>query len=144
MGAVLYWAEGSKTNMFALTNSDPILIAFFVEWVYIVFGMRPGLLKAWMNIYPQQNEGDLKNFWSDITGIPVENFGKSYIKPPGTGFKKNNLYYGTVKVSVPKSVDMRHKVFGWIQGAVVNPARNVDFVRKKWHHLTEVDRAVNL
>jgi hypothetical protein len=68
-----------------------------VRWLKRVFGISPNFLKAWLNIYPQQNELELKQFWSQLTGIPLENFGKSYIKPPNKNYKKNTLYYGTIK-----------------------------------------------
>lgn len=140
MGAALYWAEGAKSKTFTMTNSDPALILFFVRWVEAVFGIPPASLRVWMNIYEQQDENSLKRFWSDLTAIPISNFGKSYIKPKSTGFKKNNLYYGTIKVFVPKGTDIRHQVFGWVKGAMQNVANDVDFVQKKWHHLTEVER----
>ncbi|MDE2001408.1 MAG: hypothetical protein KGI60_02475 [Patescibacteria group bacterium] len=144
MGAALYWAEGSKYNMFELTNSDPRLILFFVRWVDLVFGVRSGQLKMRLNIHAQQDESEIKKFWSELTGIPLANFGKTYIKPPGRGFKKNNLYYGTARVEVPRSVDMRHRVFGWIKGATRSMDRDIEFIERKWHSLKEKERPINL
>ena len=89
LGAALYWAEGSKTKNFAITNSDPILIAFMTHWFKEMFGIPSSTLKAHLNIYSQQNEKEVKQFWSEVTGIPIENFGKTFIKPTNKGFKKN-------------------------------------------------------
>lgn len=144
MGAALYWAEGSKTGLCEITNSDPHLIYFFVEWVQKFFGIPSTGLRARLNIYPQQDDAKIKEFWSDITGIPVENFGKSFVKPFSTGYKKNNLYYGTIKVEVPKSVDIKHKIFGWIAATLQNNDRRITLTQKKWQSLADVQRPINL
>ena len=114
MGAALYWGEGSKTIDFNITNSDPLLVSFMVHWMQDILNINPKNLKAHLNIYPQQNESEIKQFWSKITGIPIKNFGKSFIKPLSTGYKKNNLYHGTIKVRCKNGSDIRHRVSGWI------------------------------
>ena len=144
MGAALYWAEGSKTKNFTITNSDPHLILFFVKWLEGVFEIEPKNLKAWLNIYPQQNELGIKKFWSSLTLIPIQNFGKSFVKPVSTGYKRNNLYYGTIKVFVPKGTDMRHRVFGWIKAALSDIDVNSKHSQKEWVSLTKTARPVNL
>lgn len=144
MGAALYWAEGSKTKKFEFTNSDPSFIVFMIRWVERIFNISRRTLHARLNIYPQQNEMQLKIFWSELTGIPLKNFGKSFTKPPNKGYKKNNLYYGTMKVLVPKGTDMRHRVFGWIEAALKNVQPRVRLVVKRWATLREVPRPVNI
>lgn len=144
MGAALYWAEGSKTQKFQFTNSDPAFIIFMVRWVERIFEVPRRALRARLNIYPQQNEMQLKNFWSELTGIPLENFGKSFVKPPNKGYKKNNLYYGTVAVLVPKGTDMRHQVFGWIEATLKDVKPKMKIVTRRWISLRETPRPVNL
>lgn len=143
-GAALYWAEGSKTKNFEITNSDPHLIFFMTKWFENIFDVPPTGLKAWLNIYPQQNEQKIKKFWSALTGIPIKNFGKSYIKPLSKGFKKNNLYYGTIKIYVPKSVDSRYRVFGWTRAVLQEIDSKVKFARKRWVALEKTVRPVNI
>jgi len=144
LGAALYWAEGSKTDRFSITNSDPDFILFMVKWFEKIFGVPSQNLKVELNIYPQQNELKIKQFWSRLTGIPLENFGKSFIKPPNKGYKKNNLYYGTIRITVPKGTDMRHRVFGWIKAALKDIAPEVELTQKEWKSLKEVPRPVNI
>jgi len=143
-GAALYWSEGSKSSGFEVTNSDPHFILFMVRWFEKIFEIPSQDLKAKLNIYPQQDEQKTKKFWSQLTGIPLENFGKSFIKPPNKGYKKNNLYYGTIKIRVPKGTDMRHKVFGWIKAVLKDTDSQVELVQKEWKSLKEVPRPVNL
>lgn len=144
LGAALYWGEGSKTSHFAVSNSDPHLILFMVKWFERIFKVPSYQLKASLNIYPQQNEGRIKEFWSQLTNIPIENFGKSYIKPANKGYKKNNLYYGTIRIVVPKGTDMRHRTFGWIKAALKNLDPQIDLAQKEWKSLREISRPINL
>jgi DNA-binding transcriptional MerR regulator len=144
IGAFLYWAEGNKTKGFEFSNSYPSLIAFMVKWLKEVLKIPPETLKANLNIYPQQNEQEIKEFWSQLTSIPLENFGKSYIKPLSKGYKKNNLYYGTIKIRVPKGTNLRYRVFGWIKAILKNVSPKVESVQKEWNSLREKPRPVNI
>ena len=143
-GAALYWAEGKKTKHFTITNSDPCFILFMVRWFKRIFEVTPQNLKARLNIYPQQNESQLKQFWSQLTSIPLENFGKSFVKPINKGYKKNNLYYGTIEVRVSKGTNMRHKVFGWIKAVLKDIDPQTELIQREWKSLKEVPRPVNI
>jgi len=143
-GVALYWAEGSKTQMFKMTNSDPNLILFWVKWLNKILNIPAKQLKARLNIYPQQNERKIIKFWSDLTGIPVNNFGKSYVKPISSNYKKNNLYYGTIRIDVPKSTDLRHRLYGWLKVIMKDIAPEVEKTERKWHRLAEVTKPINM
>lgn len=144
MGVMLYWAEGSKGKRLQITNSDPLLILYMSKWIQKFFHVSPRELKARLNIYPQQNESEIINFWSDLLKIPRKNFGKSFVKPLNKNYKKNNLYYGTIRVEVPKSTDMTYQVQGWIRGALSPSTPNLNSIMKKWECLTKTARPVNL
>jgi predicted transcriptional regulator len=143
-GAALYWAEGNKTKGCGIANSDPYFIAFMVKWFEKVLGILPSKLKAWLNIYPQQNEQELKQFWSRLTGIPLENFGKSFIKPLSKGYKKNNLYFGTIKIQAPKGTDLRYRIFGWIKAVLKEIDLTLKITQKEWRSLKEAPQPINL
>ena len=143
-GAFLYWAEGSKTKKFEITNSDPYLALFMVKWFERIFGVTPQNLKACLNIYPQQSELEIKQFWSKLTGIPLKNFGKSFVKPLSRNYKKNNLYYGTIKIMVLKGTDMRHRVFGWIKATLKEMGPEIEITQREWKSLKETPRPINL
>ncbi|MEZ4156688.1 MAG: hypothetical protein R3B52_01785 [Candidatus Paceibacterota bacterium] len=115
LGAMLYWAEGDKQRQIAFTNSDVKMVVFFVQWLKKVFRIPPSKLTARINFYENQREKDLKKYWSEKTGIPIKNFQKSYIKPQrARNYKRNRLYYGTIRIRVPKSADMHYRIFAWI------------------------------
>lgn len=143
IGAALYWAEGEKKLSMSISNSDPVLIHFFVKWLKKHFGTKASDLKANLNIYSQQNELKLKKFWSDLTEIPLQNFGKSYIKPKNKKFKKSTLYYGTIKVRVPKGADMKHRVASWMKTFLTSETIDVKKVESRWENLrTQYPREV--
>lgn len=145
VGAAMYWAEGSKTNAFYITNSDPQFIVFFVYWLKHIFNIEPKLLKARLNIYPKQNEQEIKKYWSRITGIPLARFGKSYVKPPGMGYRKNILYNGTIRIEVPKSTNKMHQVYGWIQGLLAGCTPKMHIAERQWKKLRNVEKiAINM
>lgn len=135
VGAMLYWAEGNKTKQFALTNSDPLLIKFFIEWASAVFNISPRDFKAYLNIYSGQSDGELKKFWSELTGIPIENFGKSFVKPASKDYKKNRLYYGTIKIRLVRGGDSLQRLFAWIRVFLRKYIKDVDFIETKWNKL---------
>ena len=144
VGAALYWGEGSKGKRAQVTNSDPYLILLMVRWIESIFKIPARSLKARLNIYPQQNELKIKKFWSDLTGIPLENFGKSYVKPKNKGYKKNNLYYGTMRIEVPKSANIRYQIFGWITGIIRDLNPGIQLTQEKWQSLKETPLPANL
>ncbi len=145
MGAMLYWAEGRKMKGgMELTNSDPLLILFFVNWLNRVFDVPAKNLRMRLNIYSQQEEIKVKEFWSELTGIPLNNFRKSFIKPANKFFKKNTLYYGTARVEIPKSVDKKHRLHGWIYKALNDLHPTIESVGRKWTSLKEAKRPVNI
>jgi hypothetical protein len=143
-GAALYWAEGNKKKSFVFSNSDPEMILFMIKWIESIFGIMPSQLKAYLNIHSNQNDLSLKKFWSSLTNIPFENFNKTFIKPANRGYKKNNLYYGTIKIYVPKGTNLRHRIYGWIKSVLKNNDIETSSIQNKWECLRETPRPINL
>ena len=144
LGAAIYWAEGTKKGTTRVTNSDPALILFMVYWLKRVFGIETSSIRAWLNMYSQQDEKDLIAFWSDLTGIPAKNFGKSYIKPENKNYKKNTLYYGTIQISVPKSTDLQYRIQGLVRGFISTIDPKLKSTILRWEGLRDIQRTINL
>lgn len=100
-GFYLYWGKGTKTSEYsvAITNTDPAIIRCFVVWL-MKFGISPKNLKIKLHIYTDQNEMELKKFWSKVTGIPEGNYYKSYSKQSSLKSKtyKGMFSFGTCSV----------------------------------------------
>ncbi len=144
IGAAIYWAEGRKKGAFGVTNSDPALILFMIVWLKRVFGVKPTNIKAWLNIYSQQNENQLISFWSELTGIPIKNFGKSFVKPENKNYKRNTLYYGTIQLQVFKSTDLQLRTQGLIRGLIKRTNPKLSSTLLRWEGLREIQRTINL
>jgi hypothetical protein len=115
-GVVAYWAEGAKRNNdVTFANSDPALICLFISWAARSFDLGPERFTAKLHLHAGQDDAERKRYWSDITGIPVSEFRKTFIKIEGTGHRKNVLYNGTIQVRITRSTDLLHRLEGWIE-----------------------------
>lgn len=118
-GLMLYWAEGNKKYRVGISNSDPGIIHLMMEWFRKICNISDEKFKIYLNIHSGQDESRIKNFWSDVVGIPLSQFGKSYIKKEGTGYRKNILYKGTIKIEIGDK-NLLYKILGWIEGVNFN------------------------
>lgn len=114
-GLMLYWAEGSKGTRVEITNSDPSLIRFMMKWLRVFCRVPEEKFRVYLHLHTGQDEEAMKTFWSQVTGIPLVQFRKSYVKKEGTGHRKNILYNGTIKIAVCNK-DLLHRIQGWIEG----------------------------
>ena len=98
------------------SNSDPGLVVLFIRWSwkYLDLGEHP--FDARLHLHTGQDEEERRAFWSAVTGIALKDFRKAYVKPEGTGHRKNVLYNGTISIRVRCSGTMFHRVMGWIDG----------------------------
>lgn len=80
--SLLYWGEGAKTGYrVAFINSDPLMIATFINLFRLSFALDESKFRALVHIHEYHNENEIKNYWSKIAGIPLSQFTKSYLKP---------------------------------------------------------------
>jgi hypothetical protein len=114
-GLVTYWAEGHKTgNAVGISNSDPALVNLFLKWADEYLGISLEKFRVQLHLHSGQNESDTKLFWSEMTGLKLSQFGKTYIKTEGTGHRKKVLYQGTAKVVSSNAAQFR-RVLSWIE-----------------------------
>ena len=127
IGVALYWAEGTKEKTYRIgarvdfSNSDPKMIQFFLVWLRESCGVEKEEILIGLYIH-ENNKPRLKEIiqhWSNVTKIPIEKFRYVYFKkhnPKTVRKNTGDTYFGTVKISVRKSVDLNRKIAGWIQG----------------------------
>ena len=114
-GIMLYWGEGDKAHhKVGISNSNPELIKFMMRWFREVCYVPESKFRAQVHIHSGQNELEIKEFWSEITGIPLSKFQKTYVKEESTGHRKNILYNGTLRVIIC-DVRLLRKILGWIE-----------------------------
>lgn len=80
-GFFLYWGEGGKTkrSTVALSNTDPAMLRFFLEWLSILkVGKKK--IKIRLQLYSDMNIRRETRFWVKKLRIPENQFRKPYIK----------------------------------------------------------------
>ena len=114
-GIMLYWGEGEKqqkSSQVRLGNSEPEMIKIFYLFLTRSLGLEPDKIFARLLLYPDLVDSVQKNFWSKVTGIPLERFKKSiYIK--GREPKKR-LSYGVCTVVV-SSRSLKERILKWLK-----------------------------
>jgi len=113
-GVVLYWGEGSKTrNSLDLSNADPAALRMFIRWVrrYLDGNAEFGLS---MHLHEGNDESAAKSYWAKAVGLPGARFTKTFIKPPGTGHRKNHLKHGVCRVRALQPSNHWNRVMVWI------------------------------
>jgi hypothetical protein len=61
---------------------------------------------------------EVNKYWSQISGIPIEQFRKPIlIKAKNKKVYENfNQHYGTLCIGIAKSTDLYYKILGWLRG----------------------------
>lgn len=92
-GLFLYWGEGSKSRFtdLSISNTDPSIIKFFIEWLNKSLKVPKEKLKVQLHLYKDMNIKKEIQFWSKTLNIPNKQFIKPYIKK---SFLKNINHKG--------------------------------------------------
>jgi len=114
MGVALYWAEGSKTNRrLEMAHSEPEALRLMMAWVRR-FHDSTATFAAAINLHLDNDEWMARRFWSTELGIDNKDFTKTFIKPDGTGHRKNHLAHGVCRVSMRRSTNAFLTTLAWI------------------------------
>lgn len=81
-GLFIYWAEGGKTQKYAisLSNTDPSMIRFFITWTACL-GIPKEKLVVRLHLYSDMNVEKEIRYWMRATQLPKRQFRNPYIKP---------------------------------------------------------------
>ena len=117
-GVMLYWAEGKTTHLatynLELNNSDPKLLKLYCRFLREYLSIDNSSFRIRLFIYPDLDEDKLKLFWSNLLGVPLDQFIKSYISDSRSTVTKNKLTHGTCSVYIT-SKDLRTTMSVWIE-----------------------------
>lgn len=106
VGTILWWAEGTKSRLdkrwkhtrsfpVELTNTNPIVIKMFADYLREVIGVSNNKLRIQVQIHEGDERSKLEKYWSDISGVPLSQFNKTIVRPKG---KKIGKTRGTCKI----------------------------------------------
>ena len=67
-----------------------------------------------LHLHAINNKAAAKQHWREALELPEARFTKTYLKPAGTGHRKNTLPHGVCRVRVCRSTDAFVTVMVWI------------------------------
>lgn len=113
-GVVLYWAEGTKgRNRLSLANADPRAHRLFISWVRRYLTPDAEFTLA-LHLHEGNDEPAAMTYWRAATGLPEARFIKTFIKPAGTGHRKNHLAHGVCTVRLMRASNAWNTTMEWI------------------------------
>jgi hypothetical protein len=92
----------------------------FMAWAGHYLDPRPSFMAA-LNLHANNDEPAARLFWQAQLGLGPGDFTKSYVKPEGTGHRKNHLRHGVCRVRLRRGTDAFVKTMSWI-----------DFLAAQW------------
>lgn len=120
MGIALYWGEGNKigSGTAAIVNSDPAIVLFARDWFEILGVSRDMFMpRIFISDTHRSREKKLLAYWSNILGIPKQQFGKTIFLRgrPKKIYENHNSYYGVLALRVRKSTTLKYRILGLIK-----------------------------
>ena len=118
IGIALYWAEGSKSiepGIAIFANSDPTMILLLMRWFREICKVPEYKFRLKVQAYDKIKVKKHELFWSRLTGIPLRQFIKPYIKQSKYSKLRrgNTLPHGTLHVRIA-DINLLTKILGWI------------------------------
>lgn len=102
--ALLYWCEGGKTkNSVHFSNSDPALVRTFPKLFREAFSVDESKFRIIVHLHEYHDKQKQEEFWSQVCGIPLDQFTKQFTKK-NTGKRKKLDYPGCVAVKYYSSL----------------------------------------
>lgn len=121
LGVGLYWAEGAKNSggvMF--TNSDEKMIQVMIEWFERYTEYSRLDLRYRLYIHKPYAHENCERWWSEKLLVPLTSFTKTSFKPTSKGIKIRQNYKGCLRIEVPRSTVLLHKIKIWTDLIVVH------------------------
>lgn len=121
-GTALYWAEGYRKGdgEFGFTNSDPRMAQLIIRWLRETCHVPKSNihLRICINAVHKNRINNIQKFWSQTLNIPKDQFSKPTLIKVGNkkSYQNSTEYFGTIRIKVRKSTNLRRKIIGWIEG----------------------------
>jgi hypothetical protein len=113
-GVVLYWGEGAKTRSYLdLSNSDPAALRAFIRWARTYLDSHAEFVLS-LHLHEGNDEPAAREYWGNAIGLHSPRFTKTFIKPAGTGHRKNHLEHGVCRVRTLRAADHWNRIMVWI------------------------------
>ena len=121
-GVALYAGEGGKRDgAVKFANTNPDMMRFFCAWLRHFFEVDESRLRVRLYLHQGLDLDAANRFWSEVTQIPVDQFGKPYRAVPDGGIRNTKHVHGCATVAY--SCSRTHRlVMGLVRGILDVPA----------------------
>ena len=117
IGIALYVAEGDKTDRrVGFANSDVKLIIFMMNWFRKYCNVSEKKFRGAIWLHENKDQIKAKEHWSKLTGIPGEQFYKTYIaenKKDSKKIRKKVHMFGIFAIRFSDAA-IHRRIMGWI------------------------------
>lgn len=115
VAVALYWGEGGKTQRTVrIANSDPDVIKLMMKFFLNTCRVPLDKIRGHIHTFSDADVTETESYWSQVSGIPKNQFFKTYIKNSiATKNKRQTLPWGTIQIYVHDSV-LFVKMMAWI------------------------------
>ncbi len=96
--SMIYQCEGVKSDQHVrFTNSDPSMIRTFLAVLRNSFKIDEKRLRVNLQLHDYHDKNEIMNFWSGVTGVPLDQFHRPYMKASEHIYRKDG-YKGCVHI----------------------------------------------
>lgn len=117
IGTMIYWGEGGKTGHWSvrLTNSDPLIIKVMMRFFREICHVPESKFRGHIHTFEGAPIKDSEKYWSQVSGIPLKQFFKTYAKQSKASMqKRKTLPHGTFCIYV-HDTKLFLTIKGWIE-----------------------------
>lgn len=120
-GIALYLGEGTKrgeNHQVGFANSDPAVIKIMMRFLREICHVPEKKFRIAVHAYHGTDITRVEKFWSECTGIPRQQFHKTYLGVSRASKGKRGIHrlpFGTVHIRLADTA-LFHRIIGWIQG----------------------------
>lgn len=127
LGAMLYWAEGSKQKVHSISkgtifsNSDPLMIVFFYKWLLEICQVSPGNITCELYIHRDANIQEARRFWAVTLKLPIHQLNQVRLKKGNPGSYRKNKgkgYHGVLRLTVRRSTNLNRTIMAWVERCI--------------------------
>lgn len=121
-GIALYAGEGSKTDGgVRFANTDSTMVRFYCAWLRRFFSPEESRLRVRVYLHEGLDIEKAERHWSDVTGVPIEQFRKPYRAKADPSIRRNKHEHGCVYVDYYCSTTHR-RVMGLVRALLSSDA----------------------
>lgn len=121
-GVALYAGEGSKTDrQVRFANTDARMVRFFCAWLRRFFGVDEARLRVRVYLHQGLDLDRAYAHWSDVTGVPIEQFRAPYRAVADATIRRNKHEFGCVYVNYACSTTHR-RIMGLVRALLSSNA----------------------